>query len=67
MTAEVALHYKRITDENGIKDYTLPVLAGYELSEDGIMERAAHGETAVSQLKNLGESYISPIVTQGLT
>lgn len=50
---------KRIADENGFEDYTLPVLAGYKHSKDEVMERTAKREATISQCKNQDESYIS--------
>lgn len=50
---------RRIADENGFEDYTLPVLAGYKRSTDEITERYARREATVLQCKSQDESYIS--------
>lgn len=50
---------QRIIIDQGISDYKLPILAGYQRSKDDVLKRAGHKNLTALQEQQSDDSYIS--------
>lgn len=50
---------QRIIMDQGVPDYKISILAGYQRSKDDVLERAAHKTPTAPQCRKPDESYIS--------